>query len=79
MLTGKAYPRDPGQSEHLSREDHPHVGSIVAASMPSGERGVPPFVTVPGLLEERGPVRAGQLAGSLGPEFDPLVLPGDPR
>jgi hypothetical protein len=74
MLTGRAYPRAVNSSESLSREDDPHIGSVVAASGDRSGRRLPAFLTLPGFLEARGPIRAGQHAGCLGRAFDPLVV-----
>jgi hypothetical protein len=78
MVTGHEYPRASGLSEHLSREDHPHVGSALTAVEGKRDRAAPVFVTVPDYIAVNGPVRAGQHAGFLGPRYDPLVAHGNP-
>jgi Protein of unknown function (DUF1501) len=78
MVTGREYPRASGLSEHLSREDHPHLGSALAAVEGTRDRAVPVFVTVPDYIAVNGPIRAGQHASFLGPRYDPLVPHGDP-
>jgi hypothetical protein len=79
MVTGHEYPRASNLSEHLSREDHPHLGSVLTAVEGKKDRAVPPFVTVPDYIAVNGPIRAGQHAGFLGPRYDPLVPHGDPN
>ena len=79
MDTGYEYPRATNLSEHLSREDHPHIGSSLAAVEGTSDKAVPPFVTVPDYIAVNGPVRAGQHAGFLGSRFDPLVTGGNPN
>jgi len=78
MTTGRAYPRAQNLADISTREDHPHVGSSVAAvavrSCP-----VPPFVMLPQYLIVNGQFRSGQNAGFLGNRFDPLVPGGDPN
>jgi hypothetical protein len=55
-----------------TREDKPMIGSMVAWSR-GVPRGMPPTVTLPYQVAERGIV-AGQNAGFLGVRFDPLVV-----
>jgi hypothetical protein len=77
MTTGRAYPRGQNLADISTRDDHPHVGSSVAAV---DGRGCPmaPFVMVPQYLIVNGQFRSGQNAGFLGNRFDPLVPGGDP-
>jgi hypothetical protein len=77
MTTGHAYPRGLNLSGISTREDHPHLGSSVAA-VEHRERAVPPFVMVPQYLVVNGEFRSGQNAGFLGGRFDPMVPGGDP-
>ena len=81
MLTGHPYHKGIGSglSEHISREDHPHIGSSLTAVEGKRDRAVPPFVTVPDYIAVNGPVRAGQHGGFLGGRFDPMVPRGDPN
>lgn len=79
MITGHEYPRASNLSENLSREDHPHIGSSLAASEGTSDRAVPAFVTLPDYIAVNGPIRAGQHAGLLGSGFDPLVPRGNPN
>jgi hypothetical protein len=79
MVTGHEYPRASNLSEHISREDHPHLGSALTAVEGKKDRAVPPFVTVPEYIAVNGPIRAGQHGGFLGPRYDPMVPHGDPN
>lgn len=79
MITGRQYPRDPGRSVAMSREDHPHFGSALARVAPPAAPGIPAFVTLPEQMNPNGPIRAGQHAGFLGAEYDPFVINGDPN
>jgi hypothetical protein len=78
MTTGRAYPRAANLSEISTREDHPHLGSSLAA-VEARTRPVPPFVMLPQYLIVNGQFRSGQNAGFLGNRFDPLVPGGDPN
>lgn len=78
MTTGRAYPRAQNLADISTREDHPHLGSSVAA-VESRYRPVPPFVMVPRYLIVNGQFRSGQNAGFLGNRFDPLVPGSDPN
>lgn len=68
-----------------SREDQPHVGSVLARVLPA-PAGLPSFVSMPEVavrssennIRAATPLRGGR-AGFLGPRFDPLVINGDPR
>lgn len=68
-----------------SREDHPHLGSVLARLLPA-PAGLPPFVSMPEAavrssddnIRAATPLRGGR-AGFLGPRFDPLLINGDPR
>lgn len=68
-----------------SREDHPHLGSVLARLLPA-PTGLPPFVALPEVavrssddnIRAATPLRGGR-AGFLGPRYDPLVINGDPR
>jgi hypothetical protein len=77
MTTGHAYPRAPNLAEQSTRDDHPNIGSSVAA-LEARDRAVPPFAMVPQYLVVNGQFRSGQNAGFLGSRFDPLVPGGDP-
>jgi hypothetical protein len=77
MTTGHAYPRAMNLADVSTRDDHPHLGSSVAAI--SGRTcPVPSFVLVPDYLIVNGQFRSGQNAGFLGRRCDPLVPGGDP-
>ncbi len=79
MITGRKYPRATSRSVAMSREDHPHFGSVLALVRPPATPALPAFVTLPEQMNPNGPIRAGQHAGFLGAAFDPLVLNGDPN
>jgi hypothetical protein len=78
MTTGNAYPRPTNLSGKSTREDHPHLGSAVAA-MEANRCPVSPFAMVPQYLVVNGEFRSGQNAGFLGSRYDPLVPGGDPN
>ncbi|HVU87861.1 MAG TPA: DUF1501 domain-containing protein [Pirellulales bacterium] len=78
MTTGREYPRAQNLADNSTREDHPHLGSSVAAvARPLCP--APPYVLVPQYLIVNGQFRSGQNAGALGRRFDPLVPGGDPN
>jgi len=77
MSTGNAYPRPTNLAGKSTREDHPHLGSAVAA-VEASRCPVPPFAMVPQYLVVNGEFRSGQNAGFLGSRYDPLVPGGDP-
>jgi hypothetical protein len=81
MVTGHPYHKGIGSglSEHISREDHPHLGSALTAVEGKRHKAVPTFVTLPDYIAVNGPVRAGQHGGFLGSRFDPLVPHGNPN
>jgi hypothetical protein len=81
MVTGHPYHKGIGSglSEHISREDHPHIGSALTAVEGKRDKAVPPFVTVPDYIAVNGPIRAGQHGGFLGSKYDPLVPRGNPN
>ncbi len=63
---------------NASATDFPHPGSVVAA-LDSGERKVPPFVSLPTMIAD-GPFRTpGEFAGFLGKIYDPLWVLADPN
>ena len=81
MMTGHAYPRAGCRAEAASREDDPHLGSVLAASRSGADSssGCPPFIVVADRQHDRGPAPAGRQAGALGPASDPIVCtPGVP-
>jgi len=79
MITGRKYPRAAGLAAAMSREDHPHFGSVLTAVKPADSVGVPSFVMLPEQINPNGPIRAGQHAGFLGSSFDPMVVNADPN
>ncbi len=77
-LTGhKLDPRTifvPGERRQ-QRDDWPFIGSVVSAKLP--QRGMlPNAISYPWIPEGSADIRAGQLAGKLGFEHDPLYLSG---
>jgi hypothetical protein len=78
MTTGRPYPRARNQSEISSRDDHPHLGSSIAA-LETRRRRAPPFAMVPDYFVVNGQFRSGQNAGFLGSRYDPLVPHADPN
>jgi hypothetical protein len=78
MTTGRAYPRASNLADIGTRDDHPHLGSSIAAVAARGCP-MPPFVMLPQYLVVNGQFRSGQNAGFLGNRFDPLVPGGDPN
>ncbi len=78
MTTGHSYPRSINLSGVSTREDHPNLGSAVAA-LETRDRAAPPFAMIPQYLVVQGQFRSGQYAGFLGSRFDPLVPGGDPN
>jgi hypothetical protein len=81
MVTGHPYHKGigSGESEHISREDHPHIGSALTAVEGKRDKAAPPFVTVPDYIAVNGPIRAGQHGGFLGSRYDPMVPRGNPN
>jgi hypothetical protein len=79
MITGHRYPRPSALAAAMSRQDQPHYGSVLAQLKPSPPRKLPAFVTLPEQMNPNGPIRAGQHAGFLGAQFDPMVINGDPN
>lgn len=81
LMTGRVAPRPNSDADGASRNDTPHVGSVVAKLLAA--RGpVPPFVTLPWLVSHPsapGGTAPGQNAGWLGSGFDPFVAAGDPN
>jgi hypothetical protein len=81
MVTGHPYHKGIGSglSEHISREDHPHIGSALTAVEGKRDRAAPVFVTLPDYIAVNGPVRAGQHGGFLGSRYDPMIPRGNPN
>lgn len=60
------------------RDDWPFIGSVVSAKLP--QRGLlPNAISYPWIPEGPPDIRAGQFAGKLGLEHDPLYLLGNPE
>ncbi|MDW8223423.1 MAG: DUF1501 domain-containing protein [Gemmatales bacterium] len=79
MMTGSPIARPAPQSVTLSREDRPHLGSVLAKFLGARRPGVPAYVTVPELISPVGPPRPGQHAGFLGAAYDPYRVDSDPN
>ncbi len=77
MMVGSPLARLAPQVVTMSREDRPHVGSVLAQRLPP-RRGLPPFVMVPEAISPVGPERPGQHAGFLGAAYDPYRVNSDP-
>jgi hypothetical protein len=80
ILTGNLAPRPKSDAVPPSRQDSPHLGSVLARLRPAAS-GLPAFVTVPWIVSHPaapGGVAPGQNAGWMGPGFDPFVLTGNP-
>ena len=78
QLTGHALdPRTIGivAERRQQRDDWPFIGSVVSAKLP--QRGMlPNAISFPWVPESASDIRAGQFAGRLGIEHDPLYLTG---
>jgi len=79
MMTGNPINRPAPQSVTLSREDRPHLGSVLARFLGPRRAGLPAYVTVPELISPVGPPRPGQHAGFLGAAYDPYRVESDPN
>jgi hypothetical protein len=78
MFTGHTYPRSPSEANFMSRDEMPHVGSVLAKVSP-GNGPMFPFVLVPKRLDAGSTRRAGQWGGSLGSKYDPMLTGGNPN
>lgn len=81
LMTGRLAPRPNSDADAPSRNDTPHVGSMLdhLHPLPSG---VPGFVSLPWTVSHPaapGGVAPGQHAGWLGAGFDPFLVSGDPN
>jgi uncharacterized protein (DUF1501 family) len=79
MITGRKYPRATARAAALSRDDHPHFGSVLTALKPAESGAAPTFVMLPEQINPNGPIRAGQHAGFLGSAYDPMVANANPN
>lgn len=77
MMVGSPIARLAPQVATMSREDRPHVGSVLAKFLRTPGT-IPPFVMVPEAISPVGPERPGQHAGFLGAAFDPYRVNSDP-
>jgi hypothetical protein len=81
LMTGRLAPRTKSDADPPSRNDTPHVGSMLARLRP-GSGPLPPFVSLPWRVSHPaapGGVAPGQDAGWLGQAFDPFLVTGDPN
>lgn len=79
MITGRKYPRATARAAAMSRDDHPHFGSVLTALKPAESGAAPTFVMLPEQINPNGPIRAGQHAGFLGSAYDPMVVNANPN
>ncbi|MFO0849478.1 MAG: DUF1501 domain-containing protein [Gemmataceae bacterium] len=80
LMTGHLAPKPKSDADPPSRNDWPHVGSVLARQRPGGA--LPPFVSLPWAVSHPaapGGVAPGQHAGWLGAGFDPFLITGDPN
>lgn len=81
VMTGRHAPKVKSDAEPPSRNDWPHVGSVL--SRLRGAAGpLPPFVTLPwSVMHPAAPggTAPGQHGGWLGPAYDPFLVTGDPN
>jgi hypothetical protein len=81
LMTGRLAPRPNSDADPPSRNDTPHVGSMLDKLHPLPP-GVPGFVSLPWVCSHPaapGGVAPGQHAGWLGAGFDPFLVSGDPN
>jgi hypothetical protein len=81
LMTGRVAPVPNSDAAPATRNDHPHMGAVLAKFQPSGA-GVPTCVTLPWQVSHPsapGGTAPGQNAGWLGASFDPFVATGDPN
>ncbi|QDU97560.1 DUF1501 domain-containing protein [Lignipirellula cremea] len=78
MFTGTEYAGSVPDANSMSRQDMPHLGSVVAKLAP-GQGPMFPFVLVPHRMDVAGGRRVGQFAGMLGSKFDPMLTAGNPN
>ena len=79
MLTGHPHPNRNGESIPPAPSDWPTLGAVMKRLLPSG-RDLPSTVTLPERVKNNpGIVVAGQNAGFMSPQHEPLVLECDPN
>jgi hypothetical protein len=81
LMTGRRAPKPNSDADPPSRNDSPHVGSMLDHLRPLPP-GVPRFVSLPWTVSHPaapGGVAPGQHAGWLGAGFDPFLVSGDPN
>lgn len=81
VMTGRHAPKIKSDAEPPSRNDWPHIGSVLGKLRPP-VGAVPAFVTLPWVVSHPaapGGIAPGQHAGWMGPAYDPFVVTGDPN
>jgi hypothetical protein len=81
VMTGRHAPKVKSDADPPSRDDWPHVGSILKKLRPT-TGSIPSFVTLPWTVmhpSAPGGTAPGQHAGWLGPAYDPFLIAGDPN
>lgn len=81
LMTGHVAPTPNSDAAPATRNDHPHLGAMLARWVPS-PRGVPTCVQMPWLVSHPaapGGTAPGQHAGWLGSGFDPFLVSDDPN
>ena len=78
LMTGHLAPKPKSDAEPPSRNDTPHIGSMLAHLRPAGAE-LPPFVSMPWVVAHPaapGGKAPGQNGGWLGQGYDPFVVEG---
>lgn len=81
LMTGHIAPTPNSDAAPATRNDHPHLGAMLARLKPA-PRGVPTCVQMPWLVSHPaapGGTAPGQHAGWLGSAFDPFLVSDDPN
>jgi hypothetical protein len=81
LTTGRLAPRPMSDADPPSRDDWPHIGSMLGRLRPSSGT-LPSAITIPWIVSHPaapGGKAPGQHAGMLGPGYDPFVIEGDPN
>ncbi len=81
VMTGRHAPKVKSDAAPPSRNDWPHMGSVLSKLRPSTGP-LPPFVTLPWTVMHPaapGGTAPGQNAGWLGQAHDPFLVTGDPN
>ena len=81
LMTGHHAPRVKSDADAPSRNDSPHIGSVLAHKTATSDL-MPPFVSMPWTVMHPaapGGTAPGQNGGWLGPAYDPFLIQGDPN